>query len=123
MERRFVVKAKRSKNPVPKTARPRKRYLVLQLVSKNKLDSKSVWLSIQSVLLSLYGSVGLAQQKVLLKQFNPKTNCAVLQCNRSFEQETAAGLLFVQAVGTEKTVPQLILKTGILQKALEKAGF
>ena len=116
------MKNKKKRNPIPKALRGKKRYLVVQFFSKQSLQSKQVFSVIQEIFLSLYGSVGVARQKLVLKQFNAPTNCLIVQCDLKAEKEVCTGLLFVKKIGVQAIVPKIVFKTGILQKALEKAG-
>jgi RNase P/RNase MRP subunit POP5 len=117
------VKQKKNRNPLPKTARGKKRYLVCRFFSNASLDSKAVFSSLNELFFSLFGSVGVANQKVVWREFDPKKGLLLVQCNALHESEVAAGLLMVRKIGLQEAIPSLVLKSGSLQKALDKAGF
>ncbi|MBU0636175.1 Rpp14/Pop5 family protein, partial [Candidatus Micrarchaeota archaeon] len=86
------------------------------------LEQKLVFVGVQETFLSLYGSIGIAQQKLVLKQFNPKNNCLVVQGDLKAQKQVETGLLFIKKIGGQFVVPKILFRTGILHKALEKAS-
>lgn len=96
--------------------------MVVQFFSKMPLEGKKVFSCVKETFLSLYGSVGTAKQKTILRQFNPKNNCLILQYDLAFEKEIESGLLFVRQIGSQTVIPKILFKTGILHKSVEKAG-
>ncbi len=117
------MKQKKNRNPVPKTLRGKKRYLVVRFFSLQPLEAKTVFSSLNDLFFSLFGSVGVANQKVVWRAFEPQKNLLLVQCNALHENEVAAGLLLVRTIGLQEAVPSLVLKSGALQKALDKGGF
>lgn len=115
------LKNKKRANPIPKTLRPKKRYWVIAFFSNYPLQGQTVFESVRMVFLSLFGSVGVAKQKLVLRFFEPSTNCLVVQANLSEEKQVALGLAGIQSVGNQSVTSKVVLKTGSLQKALDKA--
>ncbi len=117
------MKQKKNRNPIPKTLRGKKRYLVVRFFSLQPLAAKTVFSSLNELFFSLFGSLGVANQKVAWRLFDSTQNLLLVQCNAMHENEVAAGLLMVRKIGLHEAVPSLVLKSGALQKALDKAGF
>ncbi|MGY5876031.1 MAG: Rpp14/Pop5 family protein [Candidatus Thorarchaeota archaeon] len=59
----------------------RKRYVQFKLHSEGGvIDEKRLTLAIRKSLLSLYGEIALADSKLFLNEFNPKTGIGIMQC-------------------------------------------
>lgn len=115
------MKNKKKRHPIPKTLRGKRRYVVVRFFSRQPLDRRQVVAGVQEALLLLFGSAGVAQQKLVFRDFFPSVNVLVLQCNAAFEKQVGAGLLLVQKIGGQRVVPKIVLKTGAIQKALDFA--
>lgn len=114
------MKNKRNRNPIPKTLRGKKRYLVCRFFSSNSLEPKTVFSSLNELFLSLFGSVGMAKQRIVWREFIPKKGLLVVQCAAEQEKSMVLGLVSVQKIGSQAVVPSVVFKSGILQKTLDQ---
>ena len=69
---------KTSLNPIPLSLRGKKRYVAFELEALHALPQhwtqEMVWKALSSAALHVFGSAGLASQRLQLMDFNPKTN-------------------------------------------------
>jgi RNase P/RNase MRP subunit POP5 len=117
------LKTKKNRNPIPKTMRGKKRYLVVRFFSEQPFEFKPFSIALNELFLSLFGSVGVAKQRLAWRGFDSKKGLLLVQCNALHENAVSAGLLLLHKVGNQRLVPRIMLKSGVLQKALDKTGF
>ena len=107
---------KQSMNPIPATARGKKRYVSFQLVSPEKFPEQDVGLAVWETFLHLFGEVGTARQKLWLVGFDSRKSVGVVRCALEHLDEVKAGLLFVKQVDGKPVVPKLLGVSGSLGK-------
>lgn len=97
-----MPKAKQSLNPLPKTLRERKRYLLFEVVPVQGFDGMDFAKALDQVFLSLYGSIGSAEINPKITKFRPATGKGILCCQRGFEGKAKAAFMFLKEVkGTQ----------------------
>ena len=126
---------KKSLNPIPSSMRGKKRYVKFRFIcarqglsspsrgedralhqAEHALAERDAWLSIQSTFSSLFGSQGMAEQRLWLLKWFPESNEGILRCSLAEEENVKAGLLFVQKVGPENVVPLIVKVSGSVKK-------
>ncbi|MFH1234996.1 MAG: Rpp14/Pop5 family protein [Candidatus Diapherotrites archaeon] len=97
-----MAKSKQSLNPLPKTLRERKRYLLFEVAPVQGFDGMDFSKALDAVFLSLYGSIGSAEINPKIVKFRPATGKGILCCQRGFESKAKAAFLFLKEVkGTQ----------------------
>ena len=107
---------KKSMNPIPPTLRGKKRYVKFRLLSAVQLHEKDVWFSLSAGFSVLFGSAGIAQQRLWLIKWDSKSNEGIVRCSLREEENVKAGLLFVQKVGPDAVIPLILRVSGSVKK-------
>ncbi len=119
----FFLKAlqkKKKTNPLPKSFRGKKRYILLKLSSSVPLVQRDVVSAVLSKQAELFGTVGLAKQKIGVVSFDPKTGFCVVKSELSQLQDAKAGLLFLNRVGNTIVVPEIQKVSGSIAALRKK---
>lgn len=107
---------KKSMKPIPPTLRGKKRYVKFSLLSGARLREGEVNSAITSVFSSLFGSRGIAEQRLWLIKWFPEYGEGILRCSLPEEESVKAGLLFIQKVGSENVIPTIVKVSGSVRK-------
>ncbi len=111
------MKTKTRTATIPKTLRGKKRYWLVRISFDTVLSAPIVTQSLLSFFKELYGSIGLARQKLKIVEFNPKTGFLIVQCALEHAGDVGAAIVLWNRQGNEAIKPELVLKTGSLKKA------
>lgn len=111
--------AKKKTKAIPLSMRGKKRYVLLELLCKEKLDERAVNEALKETFLSLYGSLGVAKQRLQLIEFNAANAKAIVRCALPCLNEVKAGLLFLKEIDGKKAVPSVVAVSGSLRKVRE----
>ena len=115
------MKNKKKTATVPKTLRGKKRYWLLCITSPALLSAPIVTRGLLGFFRELYGSVGLGRQKLSVVEFNPANGCLIVQCALEHSDDVLAGFVLWNQIQNQAIKPQVLLKTGSLKRAREKA--
>ena len=107
-----MAAAKKSLNPIPPTLRGKKRYIKFSFISQKALAEKDAWAAVSGAFSRLFGSAGMAQQRLWLIKWDSKSNEGIIRCALAEEENVKAGLLFVQKVGAESVIPFILGVSG-----------
>lgn len=113
-------KGRAKTKPIPQTMRGKKRYILFELVPQGgaRLDEKGVSRALWETMLSLYGSVGTARQKLWLVRWNPAKSRGILRCALEHTEEVKAGLLFLKSVSGSAVLPRTLKTSGSVGKLI-----
>ncbi|VVB99776.1 Ribonuclease P protein component 2 [uncultured archaeon] len=107
---------KKSLNPIPSSLRGKKRYVKFRFICSKPLAERDAWQSILRAFGGLFGSQGMAEQRLWLIKWFPEKNEGILRCSLQQEENVKAGILFVQKVGPETVVPLILKVSGSVKK-------
>lgn len=111
----FFVKKKRL-NPVPKSLRAKKRYVLFEC--KTFLEKKRLIELFRQQLLELYGSIGFGQTNFFLAEYSEQTGMGIICVRREWEKKVLPFFAFLEKKGV-LVFPKKV--SGSL-KALKKKG-
>jgi RNase P/RNase MRP subunit POP5 len=106
---------KKKKNPLPKTARGKKRYISIVLRASAPLSAREVISAVLSNHKEWFGSVGLSRAALSVVSFEPQAGKLVLKCALDAVDDVKAGVLLMQSVGSIAVVPSLVRVSGSLK--------
>lgn len=113
-----MAEKKKSLKPIPSTLRGKKRYVLFSLVCAEgkTFSEKEVFHAIWNSFSSVFGSHGLAEQKLWLLKWFPSERKGIVRCSLPELEKVVAGLLFVQQVQGVKVVPLVLSVSGSAKK-------
>lgn len=96
--------------------------MVARLSASKPLSSSAVSNSLIQFLSELYGSVGLARQKLKIIEFNSQKNALIVQCALESVSDVMAAVVLWNKVESEPLKAELVFKSGSLKRNRKKAG-
>ncbi len=111
------MNTKKSLNPIPLSLRDKKRYLVFELISDQKLAQNSVAFQLKNTLMKLFGELGLSKMNYQFIGFNEKTNKGILKCRHTAVEDLKAGFLMIKEVNGVSVIPKTLKTSGTVKKA------
>ena len=113
-----MAEKKKSLKPIPPTLRGKKRYVLFGLVCAEgkTFAEKEVFHSVWNTFSKVFGSAGLAEQKLWLLKWFASEGKGVLRCSLPELEKVKAGLLFLQEVKGVKVVPLVLSVSGSAKK-------
>ncbi len=114
-------KMKRTKPLLP-SEREKKRYLVLECISKKGLDFQTIKEGVQSAIKQYIGLLGEARAGVLFLKntYDEKNQRFIIKVNRAYLDKVRASLLLVKTLNGEKALIRSVFCSGSLKKAKER---
>ena len=105
--------------------RPRKRYIVFRVLSKEKLDYTNLRDAVWAVLSEWMGEDDMARANIrLIKNlWDPKTKKGFIQCDHRYVDKVKVGLALVHQIGDQRVIFQTIRVTGTIKSAKSKSPF
>ncbi len=113
----FLMKTKKSLNPIPLSLRDKKRYLVFELICDKRLNEREVSFELKKNFLKLFGELGLSKMNYQFIQFNEKSNKGILKCRHTALDDLKAGLLLFKEVKGIQVIPKTLKASGTAKKA------
>ena len=111
-----MAAGKKTLNPIPPTLRGKKRYVKFKLLCNARLGERGVWNSVSGTFSSVFGSAGMAEQRLWLVRWFAEKNEGIIRCALSREESVKAGLLFIQKVGADSVIPLVLKVSGSVKK-------
>ena len=109
--------------PVLPSLREKKRYLVFEVISKEKIsDSGLVSEAIQDCSLGFLGQLGAAKAGIMVlgNKWNPSLQRGIIKVNHKNVDALKASLVFANKIGNNEAIFRSIGVSGILRKAENK---
>ncbi len=107
---------KKALNPIPPTLRGKKRYIKFRFLCRATLRERDAWAAVSGTFSSVFGSAGMAEQRLWLVKWLHEKNEGILRCSLAEEERVKAGLLFVQRVGVDVVIPVIVAVSGSVKK-------
>jgi ribonuclease P/MRP protein subunit POP5 len=114
------MQEKKKVKPIPLSMRGKKRYLLYELFSENKLLENEVHSSLWKTMKNFFGEFGCAENKIWLVSFNASSGKGILRCSNESIDAVKAAVLFLGSVGETRVVPKTILVSGGIKRLKEK---
>jgi ribonuclease P/MRP protein subunit POP5 len=108
--------------PVLPSLREKKRYLVFEIISKSKIDSKKVSKTILDGCRDYLGEMGMAKAGLLMlnDKYNKEEQKGIIKVNNKMVDHLRAALCFIKKIDNQKVIVRSIGMSGILKKAQAK---
>ena len=110
-----MAEKKKSLKPIPPTLRGKKRYIKFELVCDSLLHEGDVKKGLFAVFSELFGSKGIAEQKLWLVK-SMGGNKFIVRCSLAKEPEVRAGLLFLSKIAGKPVIPIIMAVSGSIAK-------
>lgn len=111
------MKEKLSLKPIPLSLREKKRYIVFELISKNKFNFRDVRSELNRTLFDLFGEKGFSELSFNFILFNEKNNKGIIRCRHIETEKAKTGILFLREINSIHVIPRIIRTSGSLKKA------
>jgi len=114
------MQAKQSLNPIPKTLREKKRYILFRVISDSSFDVNPVARAINNTFLTLFGSFGVAKINPKLVYWDRKTGTGILKCERASKDKAISALQFVKAIDSTTVAISTLSVSGTIKTLRDK---
>ncbi|MDO8634188.1 MAG: Rpp14/Pop5 family protein [archaeon] len=101
---------------LPSSQRGKKRYVLFELLADKPLSAAIVQKEVEKKFAELFGSRGMALQKLHFIGFYGQKNLGVLKCSLETCEEVKAGLLFVKSIAGFPIIPRIVSVSGSVKK-------
>lgn len=99
----------------------KRRYLALEVVSKQPTNERAVMNAIWNALLQLFGEYGASQTNISLIKYDPQRNYTIVRCSPKALERVRASIASVTQINGEPVCINVLGVSGTL-KALRKRG-
>lgn len=100
--------------------RQKKRYVVFNIISKEKFTLNDIKKTVEEALLLFLGQLGLAKSSPLLIKEKFKDNKFVVKVNHKFVDELISAVILIKSIKNKPVIVKSIITSGTLKKACEK---
>jgi ribonuclease P/MRP protein subunit POP5 len=104
--------------PLLPTLKERKRYILIQTISKSKIEKRDVSKLVAKAGLQFLGELGMAKSglQALPETWNSKEKTMVIKTNSKYVHETKAALALVKEYNGKKVTIKSLKTSGVLSK-------
>tara|TARA_Y100000034_G_scaffold20758_2_gene23825 strand:+ start:10201 stop:10539 length:339 start_codon:yes stop_codon:yes gene_type:complete len=102
--------------PLLPSLKQKKRYVVFEVISKDKLKYNDIKKEIDSVLISFLGELGYAKAGIMFINQKHKFPYGMIKVNHKFVNELKAGLTLVKKVDGKKVIVKSVVTSGTIKK-------
>ena len=113
---------KKSLKALPLSMRGKKRYVLFELFAEKPLSAAVVEKEIMQRFLQIFGSKGIAEQRLQFIGFYGGKNLGIVKCSLEECENVKAGLLFVGKVAGISAIPRIVSVSGSVKKLKTIAG-
>lgn len=110
---------KKSLKALPLSQRGKKRYVLFELSAGKPLSAAIVEKEIFKKFSELFGSKGIAGQKLHFIGFFGEKNLGILKCSLQETENVKAGLLFLKTIAGIPVIPRIVSVSGSVKKLKE----
>ncbi len=104
--------------PLLPTLRTKKRYVVYELISDSKINTKDIYLAIKNSFLKCFGFFGYGNSGIMnTKIFNENNKRGILKVNNKYLDELKLSLAMVTNINNNDVILHTVNVSGILKKA------
>jgi len=107
--------------PILPSLREKKRYIVYEIVSENKMRLNDVKNSINKGVLAFLGELGYSKTGLIIMDMF-KNNKGILKANNKEIDNIKTSLALIDNIDNNKVIFKSILVTGVLNKAKSRIG-
>ncbi len=101
--------------PLLPSMKQKKRYVVFEILSKDKLTYRDVKKGIKDVLMSFLGELGYGKAGIMFID-KYKFPYGLIKVNHKFVNELKAGLALVKTISGKKVIVKSVKTSGIIKK-------
>lgn len=101
---------------LPPTLKEKKRYILFEVLSEEKLSEKQIFEEITSKYKDLYGTVGLAQAGLQLTFFNSQKNQGIIRVGHKFKDNLKSSFVLIKEINNKKVLIRSIKTSGTIKK-------
>ena len=107
---------------LPASMRPKKRYIVFEIISETPVLYKDVNFAAWGSFLSLLGHAGCADAKILVLEnlYDQSAQRGVVRCRSSHVEQVRAALALVSIIGESRSIIKVLGVTGTISSASTK---
>lgn len=107
---------------LPASMRPKKRYIVFEIISETPVLYKDVNFAMWGSFLSLLGQSGCADAKILVLEnlYDAAAQRGVVRCRSSHVEQVRAAMALVPIVGESRSIIKVLGVTGTIASASSK---
>ncbi|MBI4014937.1 MAG: ribonuclease P protein component 2 [Candidatus Aenigmarchaeota archaeon] len=107
---------------LPASMRPKKRYMIFEVISETPVLYKDVNLAMWGSFLSLLGQSGCADAKILVLEnmYDQAAQRGVVRCRSSHVEQVRAALALVSMIGESRSIVKVLGVTGTIASASSK---
>ena len=109
---------KKSTQPIPSSARGKKRYVKVKFISERQLNEIEVSKAVIAAAQQLFGEQGMAVHRIQFMDFDAKGNAAIVRCSNKAVEQAKTALLFVKRIGDCNVIPVIQRVSGSISKLL-----
>jgi len=110
---------KKTLKALPLSQRGKKRYVLFEIFAEKPLSATQVEKAVVQKFAELFGSKGLAEQKLQFIGFYGLKNQGILKCSLEKCEEVKAGLLFLKSISGIQCIPSIVSVSGSVKKLKE----
>ncbi|MBI2579518.1 MAG: ribonuclease P protein component 2 [Candidatus Aenigmarchaeota archaeon] len=107
---------------LPPSMRPKKRYIVFEVISEHPVEYGDLSNSVWSSLMDLTGEAGASDARIwfISNLYDDKRQVGIIKCGNGAVESVRASLSLVQIVSESKCIVKVLGVTGTLKSAGEK---
>lgn len=114
-----IKNAKTRIKALPLSQRGKKRYVLFELAAVKPLSAALVDKEVLKKFSELFGSRGIAVQKLQFIGFFGEKNLGILKCSLQETENVKAGLLFMKSIAGIPVIPRIVSVSGSVKKLKE----
>ncbi|MBU1120611.1 hypothetical protein KJ660_01920 [Candidatus Micrarchaeota archaeon] len=111
------MKEKLSLKPIPLSLRENKRYIVFELISKERFNFRNVRSELNRILFDLFGEKGVSELSFNFILFNEKNSKGIIRCRHTETEKAKTAILFLKEINSIKAIPKIVRASGSIKKA------
>lgn len=113
---------KKAISPIKPTLRGKKRYVLFELISNEKIAEYDVKNELNRVFMRLFGEFGVAERRIWFIKFDEARKAGIARCGHKYAEDAKAAILFLKEVKGKAVIPRIKSVSGSVHKLKEKIG-
>ena len=110
---------KKTVKALPLSQRGKKRYILFEIFAEKPLSATQVEKAIMQKFSEIFGSKGIAEQRLQFIGFYGAKNFGILKCSLQETENVKAGLLFLKSISGIACIPSIFSVSGSVKKLKE----
>ena len=106
--------------PILPTLKEKKRYLVFEIISEDKISKDVAQKTIMSECLKFLGELGISRSGLMIVNDQWSKNKGIIKTNNKYLDEVKLALSLIKKMDNKKIIVNIVGVSGILKKAKNK---